>query len=67
MSNNHLIQYFIIAVIIVAVIVFVAVKLCKLQKCNSPEDICECCSSKSMCGKAKKNRKKAEAIAKSKK
>lgn len=61
MSNSHLIQYIIIALIAVAAIGLIVGRLVKIRKCSdSKEDLCQCCSAKSLCGK----KKKSEPIAK---
>lgn len=57
MSNSHLIQYFIIGIIALAVIIAIVRHILKMRRCNSPEDMCQCCASKSLCGKAKKSDK----------
>lgn len=61
MSDSHVIQYIIIAVIAVAVIAVVVKNLIKIRNCHDTEDdICQCCSSKSLCGKKKKSKGIAE-------
>lgn len=55
MTTGHLIQYAVIAVIVILVAMSVIKRIRKMRNCNSPEDVCQCCSSKSICGKAKKS------------
>ena len=58
MSTNHIIQYFIIGIIGLFVIIRIIKYFKKIKQCHSEdstEDICQCCSSKSLCGKKKKS------------
>ena len=57
MNSNHIIQYILIALIALLIIFIITKKILKIRKCDSSEDICKCCSSKSICGKAKKSNK----------
>lgn len=55
MSNSHLTQYIIIGIIAAIAIASIVRYIIKIRRCNSPEDVCQCCSAKSLCGKAKKS------------
>lgn len=62
MSSNHIIQYSIIAVIAVLVVIAVIRHIIKIRNCSkdSEEGYCQCCASKSLCGKKKKHADIAE-------
>lgn len=55
MNNSHLFQYIFIALIAIIIIVIILRKIRNIQKCDNSNDVCQCCSSKSICGKKKKN------------
>ncbi len=57
MSNNHIIQYAIVAVIALVAVITIIRHIVKIKRCNdhSDEGYCQCCSSKSFCGKKKKS------------
>ncbi len=57
MSNNHIIQYILLTLIILFIIYLLFKWIIKMQKCDNSEDICRCCPTKSICNKAKKSRK----------
>ena len=64
MTNSHITQYIIIALIALVVIFFILRRLKNIKECDNANEVCQCCSSKSICGKIKKSTKH---IAKSKK
>lgn len=55
MSNSHLIQYIIIGIIALTIVFAIIRHIITMRRCNSPGDMCQCCPSKSLCGKAKKS------------
>ena len=54
MSYSHILQYFIIAIIAITIMIIIFKRIQKIRSCNDKNDVCQCCSSKSICGKAKK-------------